>query len=100
MRRRPKLRTVEKYQPPYPLNDFPPGFSLQIGKEIIYLLATRSTPRFEGSDWEEAFARAIGGRWKPSNVVLDDVLLEQTAWSAKTIKQSSPSKTKRVRLIL
>lgn len=97
--KRPKLRTVEKYQPPFTLNSFPSGFALNLGREIIYLLATRNTPRFEGSDWEESFARAIGGRWKPSNVGLDDVLLEQTAWSAKTVKHSNPATANKVRLI-
>ena len=99
MRQRPKLRTVEKYQPPFPLNQFPKGFGLQVGKEIIYLLATRNTTRFEGNDWEESFARAIEGRWKPSNVGLDDVLLEQTAWSAKTVKHKNPATARKVRLI-
>lgn len=99
MKKRPKLRTVDKYQPPFPLNQFPPDFALKLGKEIIYLLATRNTPRFEGQDWEESFARSIGGRWKPSNVGLDDVLLEQTAWSAKTAKNNNPAKANRVRLI-
>ena len=97
--KRPKLRTVEKYQPPFPLNDFPSGFALRLGREIIYLLATRNSPRFEGSDWEESFARAIEGRWKPSNVGLDDVLLEQTAWSAKTVKSNNPATVKKIRLI-
>jgi hypothetical protein len=97
--KRPKLRTVEKYSPPFPLNCFPSEFALSLGREIIYLLATRNTPRFEGADWEESFARSIGGRWKPSNVGLDDVLLEQTAWSAKTVKHSNPSNATKVRLI-
>ncbi|MBI5886180.1 MAG: hypothetical protein HZB85_06320 [Deltaproteobacteria bacterium] len=95
----PKLRTVEKYRPPYPLNNFPAGFHLGLGREIVYLLATRVTSRLEGPDWEEIFARIIGGRWKPSNVGLDDVLLERTAWSAKTVKNANPSKAKKVRLI-
>lgn len=99
MRKRPKLRTVSKYSPPYKLNKLPKGFHQGLGREIAYLLATRVTPRLEGSDWEEIFARLIGGRWKPSNVGLDDVLLEQTAWSAKTVKARTPSETKRVRLI-
>lgn len=99
MKRRPKLRTVDKYQPPYQLNKFPSDFALNVGKEIIYLLATRNSPRFEGSDWEESFSRAIGGRWKPSNVGLDDVLLESTAWSAKTVKHKNPATAKKVRLI-
>src|SRR3990167_118469 len=95
----PKLRTVEKYHPPYPLNDFPDGFYVGLGREIVYLLATRATPRLEGPDWEEIFTRLIGGRWKPSNVGLDDVSLEQTAWSAKTVKNANPAKAKKVRLI-
>ncbi len=97
--KRPKLRTVEKYDPPFLLNRFPSGFPVGLGKEIVYLLATRNTPRLEGSDWEEVFARLIGGRWKPSNVGLDDVLLEQTAWSAKTVKHANPSQCRKVRLI-
>lgn len=96
---KPKLRTVEKYLPPYPLNQFPKDFPLGLGAEVVYLLATRPSPRIEGEDWEEIFARVIGGRWKPSNVGLDDVLLEQTAWGAKTVKSSNPHQAKRVRLI-
>jgi len=95
----PKLRTVEKYHPPYPLNQFPQNFALALGREIVYLLATRPTARVEGQDWEEIFSRIINGRWKPSNVGLDDVLLEQTAWAAKTVKASTPSRAKKVRLI-
>jgi hypothetical protein len=95
----PRLRTVEKYKPPYPLNQFPASFAHSLGQEVVYLLATRKTERFEGSDWEESFARIIGGGWKPSNVGLDDVILEQTAWSAKTVKATTPSHAKRVRLI-
>lgn len=60
----PKLRTVEKYAPPFPLNKFPKEFPYLLGREIVYLLATRVTPRLEGPDWEEIFARLIGGRWK------------------------------------
>lgn len=97
--KKPKLRTVDHYMPPYPLNKFPSGFHLGLGREIVYLLATRVTPRLEGPDWEEIFTRLIGGRWKPTNVGLDDVLLEQTAWSAKTVKATTPSKQKKVRLI-
>ncbi|MGE3800511.1 MAG: hypothetical protein AB7H80_05780 [Candidatus Kapaibacterium sp.] len=96
---RPRLRAVEKYEPPYPLNHFSTDFALQLGREITYLLATRDTPRLEGSDWESIFARLIGAEWKPSNIGLDDVVLEQTAWGAKTVKQAHPFNTKRIRLI-
>ncbi len=95
----PRLRTVEKYHPPFPLNFFPEDFHIRLGKDIVYFLATRKTPRLEGPDWEEMFAKLIRAKWKPSNVGLDDILLEQTAWSAKTVKHRSPSKAKKIRLI-
>ena len=99
MAKRPRLRTVEKYRPPYPLNNFPAGFALNLGKEIVYLLASRGTPRLEGTDWEEIFARLIGAKWQPSNVGLDDIILQQTAWGAKTVKNKKPSTVSKVRLI-
>lgn len=96
----PKIKTVEKYEPPYRLNKFPSDFPVSLGREIVYLLATRGeSTRLEGSDWEEIFARVIGAQWKPSNVGLDDVVYEQTAWGAKTVKNKRPSEASRVRLI-
>lgn len=99
MSERPKLRNVEKYNPPYPLNQFPESFAVNLGREIVYFLATRSTDRLEGSDWEEIFARLIGAEWKPSNVGLDDIVFEQTAWGAKTIKHKKPFSASKIRLI-
>lgn len=81
----PRLRTVEKYKPPYPLNKFPKDFAVNLGRELVYLLASRGTARLEGQDWEEIFARLVGAQWKPSNVGLDDIVLQQTAWGAKTV---------------
>lgn len=95
----PKLRTVEKYQPPYPLNKFSRDFAVSLGKSLIAFLATRGNDRLEGSDWEEIFARCIGAKWAPSNVGLDDVVLGQTAWGAKTVKNKNPFSAKTVRLI-
>ena len=96
----PRLRSVEKYKPPYPLNKFPKNFAVDLGREVVYLLASRGKKaRLEGSDWEEIFARLICAQWKPSNVGLDDVVLEQTAWGAKTVKNRRPSTVSKVRLI-
>ena len=95
----PKLRSVEKYQPEYPLGQFPKGFAIALGREIVYLLATRDIPKIEGEDWEEIFARCIGAEWHPSNVGLDDVQLKQMAWSAKTVKNSNPFTVRNIRLI-
>jgi hypothetical protein len=98
-RKSPKLRTVEKSLPPFPLNRFPKDFSFILGKEIIYLLASKGKAILEGSEWEAIFASCIGAEWKPSNVGLDDVVLGNTAWGAKTVKAAKPSKQTKVRLI-
>ena len=99
MAKSPRLRTVEKYKPPYPLNKFSKEFAFNLGREIVYLLASRGTPRLEGQDWEEIFARLINAKWKPSNVGLDDIVLQQTAWGAKSVKSQRPSTVSKIRLI-
>lgn len=95
----PKLRTVNKSIPPYPRNRFSSDFPFLLGKEIVYLLATKGKASLEGSEWEEIFANCIGAEWKPSNVGLDDVVLGNTAWGAKTVKATSPENQKKIRLI-
>jgi hypothetical protein len=95
----PRLRTVEKVKPPYPLNKFPKDFGFRVGKEIIYLLATKGRPDLEGSEWENIFASCVGADWKPSNVGLDDIVLDTCAWGAKTVKSVKPSEAETVRLI-
>lgn len=96
----PKLRTVNKSVSAFPLNEFPKDFPFILGKELIYLLAAKGKPELEGSDWESIFATCIGADWKPSNVGLDDVVMGNTAWGAKTVKAIKPSAQKKVRLIL
>lgn len=95
----PRLRTVDKVKPPYLINHFPTDFGFKLGKEIVYLLATKSTPSLEGPEWEQIFATCIRATWKPSNVGLDDIVLGICAWGAKTIKAKHPHKIKTVRLI-
>ncbi|HOV98875.1 MAG TPA: hypothetical protein PK595_04825 [Bacteroidota bacterium] len=99
MNKRPKLRTVQKAQQLFPLNEFPKEFPFILGKEIVYLLASKGKPILEGEEWEEIFATCIGAEWKPSNVGLDDVILGNTAWGAKTVKAAHPATAKKVRLI-
>lgn len=95
----PKLRTVNKSVSAFPLNRFPKNFPFLLGKELIYLLASKGKSELEGSDWESIFASCIGADWKPSNVGLDDVIMGNTAWGAKTVKATKPSAQKKVRLI-
>ena len=96
----PRLRTVNKAVPPYPMNKFPAAFIEKFGAEIVYMAATKSTMAIEGDEWEQIFANCIGAEWKPSNVGLDDVQLANCCWSAKTVKGSGDLGRKRtVRLI-
>jgi hypothetical protein len=97
-RKSPRLRTVEKVAPPYLLNEFPKDFGKKLGQAIIHLLATKPEATLEGSEWEAIFAECVGATWKPSNNGLDDVVLDQCAWGAKTVK-GKPSTVVRVRLI-
>lgn len=87
-RQRPKLRTADKIYAPYKLNSFPVDFHIKVAREIVYILATKGVPSIEGPEWERIFATAIGAKWKPSNVGLDDVVLGNTAWGAKTVKSA------------
>jgi len=96
----PRLRTVNKAVPPYPLNQFPSAFIERFAEEIVYMLATKSAMSLEGNEWEQVFANCIGAKWLPSNVGLDDVVLDNCCWSAKTVKSSSNISTQEhVRLI-
>lgn len=98
-RQTPRLRTIEKVKPPYPLNKFPSDFGFKLGKELIYLLSTKTTSELQGPEWEEIFANCISANWKPSNIGLDDIELGNCVWSAKSVKQKYPSKVKTIRLI-
>jgi len=97
----PKLRTVNKAQPPFKNNQFPPHFLARFGEEIAYMQATKQTMAIEGNEWEQVFASCIGAEWKPSNVGLDDVVLNNCCWGAKTVYAGSKNlkDQKHVRLI-
>ena len=72
----PRLRTVNKAVAPFELNKFPSKFIDTLAKEIVYMQATKSSMSLEGNEWEQIFAECIGAEWKPSNVGLDDVVLD------------------------
>lgn len=98
--REPRLRTVNKAVAPFDLNRFPPRFIDTLAKEIVYMLATKSSMALEGNEWEQIFAECIGAEWKPSNVGLDDVVLGNCCWGAKTVFGLSNIENQRtVRLI-
>lgn len=100
-RKSPRLRTVHKSVSAYPLNQFNSEFPYILGQEIVYLLASKGRADLQGNEWEQIFALCIGAEWKPSNVGLDDVVMGNTAWGAKTVKSGVKDFTdlKKVRLI-
>lgn len=97
----PRLRTVNKSISAYPLNKFNSDFPYILGQEIVYLLASKGRADLQGNEWEQIFALCIGADWKPSNVGLDDVVMGNTAWGAKTVKSGVKDfkNLKQVRLI-
>jgi len=98
--REPRLRTVNKAIAPFDLNKFPSKFIDTLAKEIVYMQATKSSMSLEGNEWEQIFAECVGAEWKPSNVGLDDVVLDNCCWGAKTVfGATNIEKQQTVRLI-
>ena len=96
----PRLRTVSKAVAPFDLNNFPSKFIDIFAKEIVYLMATKPAMSLEGNEWEQIFAQCINADWRPSNVGLDDIVLDNCCWGAKTVFGStSLERQKTVRLI-
>lgn len=96
----PKLRTVSNVNEPYPIGEFPDNFVHLTAGQISAALAIGRMD-VEGKDWEKIFAAAIGAKWEPSVVGLDDILMPElsAAWGAKTVKNRNPFSAKRIRLI-
>lgn len=98
---KPKLRDSKKLKAhePYPLNEIPEKLITDIGAYFVYLIYV-GRKDLSGSDWGDAFAKAIGGVHLDSPVGIADVVLnENIAWSMKTVKNKNPLTCKNVRLI-
>lgn len=81
----PRLRTVNKAVAPFDINKFPNKFVDTLARDIVYMMATKQHMSLEGNEWEQIFANCVGAEWKPSNVGLDDVVLDNCCWGAKTV---------------
>ena len=81
----PRLRTVNKAVAPFEVNKFPAQFVDILARNIVYMLATKQSMSLEGNEWEQIFAECVGAEWKPSNIGLDDVVLYNCCWGAKTV---------------
>lgn len=97
----PRLKTVNKVCPEYPLGKFPSTFINKFCENITYIHLTYKYPDMSGNDWEQIFSDSINADWKPSNIGLDDIVLNQSAWGAKTVQSTSNNifNTSSIRLI-
>lgn len=93
----PKLRDSKKLltQELYPINEFPEEIIRIIGKELIYMKCV-GIKDLSGDGWGDIFAKAIGATHLRSKLGLRDVILDQMAWSLKTIKVKNPHTTEAV----
>lgn len=98
---KPKLRDSKKLKSrePYPLNEIPGKLITDIGAYFVYLIYV-GRKDLSGSDWGDAFAKAIGGTHLDSPLGIADVVLNDSiAWSMKTVKNANPFNCKNIRLI-
>ena len=97
---RPKLKDNRNKGPYelYPLGQVPDDIIANIAKWMTYYFATGRSD-ITGDDWADIFAKSIEGEHLGKPVGLADVIYEDMAWSAKTVKDNNPWKKKTVRLI-
>ncbi len=98
--KRPKLRDSHKLitNEIYPLNEIPDNIVIGLAGYFAYLLYI-GRKDISGSDWGDAFANVIDGIHLDSPVGIADVIKGRMAWSMKTVKNSNPLTTEKVRLI-
>lgn len=82
----------------YPLNEISDELIVKMAGYFAYLLYV-GRKDITGSDWGDAFAKAIVGDHLDSPVGIADVVKDKMAWSMKTVKSPNPFNAKKVRLI-
>lgn len=80
------------------LGEFPDDIIFEISKWIVYYFAVGKSD-ITGEDWGDIFSKGIGGNHLASPLGLADVAIENDAWSVKSVKDNSPHKCKRIRII-
>ncbi len=75
---KPRLRDSKKLKShePYPLNEIPEKLITTIGAYFVYLIYV-GRKDLSGSDWGDAFAKAVGGVHLDSPVGIADVVLNK-----------------------
>lgn len=96
----PRLRDAHRsrHNEPYALNEIPDDIICRLGANIIYLIHT-GRKDISGDDFGNAFAYAVRGEHLAKPIGIADVVLNNMAWSAKTVKIPAPHTADKVRLI-
>ena len=81
------------------INSFSPHFAKQLAKERFGLFLDKMNSEITDDEWGKIFARCIGGEWRPTTDGLVDVVCDETAWMAKTVKNICPFTVRNIRLI-
>lgn len=83
---------------PWPIGEIPRDKILKLGRLLTLHIAKQKLD-LTGDEFGELFSKAIGGNHFGSPLGVDDISLDGTAWSAKTIKLKQPKRAKTIRLI-
>lgn len=76
----------------------PKRIIVNIGKWIVYHYCVGKKD-ISGEDWGDIFAKSIEGVHLSNPVGLADVVYDNMAWSAKSVKANNPHKIKRARVL-
>lgn len=98
--RQPRLRDGRELltREPYPMNEMPDDLIVKIGGYLVHLLYI-GRKDITGSDWGDALSDAIGGKHLDKPLGIADVVLDNMAWSVKTVKVKNPFNARSLRLI-
>jgi len=97
---KPRLRDSKKSRESdiHPLGEFPKALIYEISKWIVYHFAVGKAD-ISGEDWGDIFAKGVKGVHLSSPIGLADVVLDEGAWSVKSVKNDSPHDCKTIRVI-
>lgn len=87
-----------RLQNSWPLGSLPRKVIVALGRQLVHRMAIGHGD-ITGDDFGTIFAEAIEGDHLSSPLGVADVVLDNNAWSVKTIKLKSPFTEKRIRLI-
>lgn len=97
---KPKLRDSKKSRQTdiHALGEYPKELVYEISKWIVYNFAVGKSD-ISGEDWGDIFAKGVNGNHLSSPVGLADVVLDEGAWSVKSVKINDPHTIKTIRVI-